>query len=143
MSYNFQEVMPPQCPPAQAQPYERFPVFRLCFDQKISEKDFYNHHELGTIPKRPKKDLCGYFALSFNTTIEASAYVRDNFKEFKERKIVAGKIIKTNGAMVQKKDHINLWLYKNVNMVQSFPLPPEFILEGSENGGQEGTEFNT
>lgn len=117
MVFKNQEDMPEQCPPANASANDVDPVFRYIKNEKAQEIDFQNHIER-EIPYK-SEDRCEAIALSFFTT-EAAAKKLRRFKKFKKMVISRGKITSECGKHNIENNHINLWVYKNVDLLKVF-----------------------
>lgn len=109
--------MPESCPPSDACANDVDPVFRYIENEIAEEIDFQNHIERG-FPFKPE-DKCAAIALSFFTT-EGAAKKLKRFKKFKKMVISKGKITSDCGIHNIENNHINLWVYKDVDMLNVF-----------------------
>lgn len=115
--FKSQEEMPESCPPSDASANEIDPVFRFIENEDAQEIDFQNHIERG-FPFKPE-DKCAAIALSFFTT-ESAAKKLKRFKKFKKMIISKGRITSDCGIHNIENYHINLWVYKDVDMLKVF-----------------------
>lgn len=117
MVFKSQEDMPKQCPPDDAIPNNIEPVYRFIEHETIGEIDFLNHKERKK--RYPSDKTCEALAISFFTTTRA-VKIASRFKNLKGKKYVAGKITSECGIHNIENEHLNLWLYKNVDMLKVF-----------------------
>jgi len=118
MVFKSQADMPAQCPPADAEENDVEPVYRFIENDTVEEVDFLNHIERNR-PYPPHK-TCEALALSFFTTLEAAKTAGKRIKGLRNKKYVAGLITSECGAHCTIKNHLNLWLYKDVDMLKIF-----------------------
>ncbi|MED3980875.1 hypothetical protein [Priestia megaterium] len=110
--------MPPQCPPVGAIPGNVSPVYRFIENEKLEEIDFQNHIERKR-PYPPNK-TCEALAISFFTSTQSARNMSKKFKTFRNKTLLAGKITTECGRHQTQHQHLNLWLYENVDMVKIF-----------------------
>lgn len=118
MYFKSQEDMPPQCPPADAAPNNVEPVYRFIEEDTVQEIDFLNHKERKK--RYPPDKTCEALAISFYTTINAAKSAATKFKNLKNKNFVAGKITSECGIHNIKNYHLNLWVYKDIDMLKVF-----------------------
>ncbi|MFB5088334.1 hypothetical protein PGC35_14205 [Psychrobacillus sp. PGGUH221] len=116
--FKSQEYMPPQCPPSNATSNDVEPVYRFIEDDSVQELDFLNHIERGK--SYPPTKTCEALALSFYTTIDAAKNASKKFKNLRNKKIVAGRVTSECGIHNINNYHLNLWVYKEINMLNVF-----------------------
>jgi hypothetical protein len=113
-----EENFPEQCPPIDAVEQDVNPVYRIIENDTVQEVDFLNHREK-EIPY-PLFKRCEALAISFFTSPEAAETTTRRYKRLKNKKIVAGTITTKCGIHKTENAHVNLWLYKDVDMVTVF-----------------------
>ncbi|KGR90188.1 hypothetical protein CD30_13155 [Ureibacillus massiliensis 4400831 = CIP 108448 = CCUG 49529] len=116
--FKSQEYMPPQCPPSNAISNDVEPVYRFIEDDSVQDLDFLNHVERGK--SYPPAKTCEALALSFYTTIDAAKNASKRFKNLRNKKLVAGRITSECGIHNIKNNHLNLWVYKEIDMLKVF-----------------------
>ncbi|PIC63870.1 hypothetical protein CSV79_09340 [Sporosarcina sp. P13] len=126
MVFKSQADMPAQCPPADAKENDVEPVYRFIDNDNALEIDFLNHKERNK-PYPPHK-TCEALAISFFTTLEATKNAGKRIKSLRNKKFVAGKITSKCGTHHTVNNHLNLWLYKDADMLKVF-------LRGEDSGG--------
>jgi len=112
----FKEVnMPDQCPPKDAVSDNQANVYRFINGENPTAEDFLNHKEA----KRPYPDFkeCEAIALSFFTEIPN---VNKRSKALRNKKAIKGNITDKCGVHTLKNKHINLWLFKEVDILKVF-----------------------
>ncbi|WHX88032.1 hypothetical protein QNH18_07020 [Bacillus paralicheniformis] len=113
--------LPPQCPPTDAVQKDVEPVYRFIENDTLQEIDFLNHRERNITYRSEQK--CEALAISFFTTEQAAERLRKKFKrKFKEKILLKGKITEECGIHKTENDHLNLWLFQDVNMLNVFPV---------------------
>jgi hypothetical protein len=118
MVFKNQDKMPKQCPPANAISKDVEPVYRYIDGDVLKPIDFENHIERG-LSYRPEQS-CEAIALSFYKTEEAAVNLAKRFKKFKRKSISKGKITAECGIHNTINNHLNLWVYKDVDMIKVF-----------------------
>lgn len=129
MKFIMEELMPEQCPPANAIPKAFNPVYRFCKNSdSLCSDDFKNQITLES--KRAKtakkkgypdpEELCGLIAVSFFDDIEVMKTIQENSYFFKKRQIVQGKIQETDGVAEKDGPHVNLWVYNGKQLEYTF-----------------------
>lgn len=118
MVFKSQEDMPESCPPSNAAPNDVEPVYRFIENDTIGEIDFLNHKEREK--KYPSDRTCEALAISFFTSTRAAKIARKRYKNLKGKSFVEGKITSDCGIHNIENGHLNLWLYRNVNMLKVF-----------------------
>lgn len=113
-----EEELPEQCPPVDAIEQDVDPVFRIIENDIVQEIDFLNHKE--RMLPYPTANTCEALAISFFTSSEAAKKTTRRYKRLKNKKIAAGLITSKCGIHKTENAHINLWLYKDVDMVKVF-----------------------
>ena len=118
MVFKSQTDMPESCPPSNAIANDIEPAFRYIENNEPQDIDFQNH----IVRKIPYKneDKCAAIALSLYTTEEAAGTLRKRYKKFKKMIISQGKITSDCGIHIIENCHINLWVYKDVDMLKVF-----------------------
>lgn len=116
--FKNQADMPQQCPPDTASSNNVKPVYRFIEGDVVQEIDFLNHIERNK--GYPSGRECEAFALSFFTTLDAAENAAKKFKNLRNKKFVAGKIISECGIHNTRNNHLNLWLYKDIDMLRVF-----------------------
>ncbi|WP_262173233.1 hypothetical protein [Saccharococcus sp. Marseille-Q5394] len=109
---------PAQCPPIDAIEMDINPVYRVIENDTIQEVDFLNHRERNK--RYPSHKTCEALAISFFTTYEAANDATIRFKNLRNKKFVQGIITMECGIHKTENEHLNLWLYKDVDMVKVF-----------------------
>lgn len=110
--------MPEHCPPSNAEANDVKPVFRYIENDNVSVIDFQNHIERNLIYK--PEDKCGAIALSFFTTEESAKKLGTRFKKFRKKLIAKGEITSKCGIHNIANNHLNLWVFKDVDMLKVF-----------------------
>lgn len=118
MLYKNQADMPPQCPPVDAAPNDVEPVYRIIENEEIQEIDFLNHIERKNFYRPHRK--CEAIALSFFTNEKAVVELKKRIKKFKNKLFSKGKITTECGIHNIENNHLNLWVYKDVEMLKVF-----------------------
>lgn len=118
MVFRSQAHMPVQCPPADAKENNVEPVYRFIENDTVQEIDFLNHLERNK-PYPPHK-TCEALALSFFTTLEATKKASKKIKGLRNKKFVSGQITSECGTHHTVNNHLNLWLYKDVDILKIF-----------------------
>lgn len=118
--------LPDQCPPTDAVQEYVEPVYRFIENDTLQEIDFLSHRERNLPYKQPEKE-CEAAAISFYTTEQAAEGLRNKFKKFKKKVLIKGKITKECGIHKTENYHLNLWLFKDVNMLNVFPVEWEEV----------------
>ncbi len=121
MVFKNQEDLPKQCPPADAASKDIYPVYRFIENNIVQAIDFLNHKERNKpYPHGMISYSCESFALSFFTSEEAAKKMAKKYPFFKKKNLVSGKITSKCGVHKTEREHLNLWLYKNVDMLKIF-----------------------
>ncbi|MNC06513.1 hypothetical protein D3C75_540260 [compost metagenome] len=110
--------LPPQCPPSDAASGDVGPVYRYIEGENLDEVDFLNHKEKNLYYSRDME--CEALALSFYTTIEAANDLAKRVKKFRKKKVISGRITSTCGIHKTTNDHLNLWIYRDIDMMEVF-----------------------
>lgn len=118
MLYKNQEDMPEQCPPSNTKANDVEPVFRYIENDTLSVIDFQNHIERELYYNADAK--CEAIALSFFTTEESAKRLRSRFKKFRKKNIVKGRLTSKCGVHNIVNNHLNLWVFKDVDMLKVF-----------------------
>jgi ribosomal protein S18 len=118
MIFKNQADMPPQCPPEDATPKDIEPVYRIIENEEVQEIDFLNHIERKLFYRSARK--CEAIALSFFSNEKAVLELKRRIKNFKNKLISKGKITSECGEHTIENSHINLWVYKDVEMLKVF-----------------------
>lgn len=118
MQLRCETDLPPQCPPGDAVSNDINPVFRYIESDTLQESDFLNHKEKNS--NYPPGMECEALAVSFYTTIEAADNLAKKFKKFRTKKLLSGRITTECGLHKTENEHLNLWIFKNVDMVKVF-----------------------
>jgi len=118
MVFKSQADMPESCPPSNAASNDIESVYRFIENDTIDEIDFLNHKEREK--KYPSDKTCEALAISFFTSTQAAKKARKKFKNLKGKSFVEGKITSDCGIHNIHNEHLNLWLYQNVNMLKVF-----------------------
>lgn len=118
MLFKSQAYMPECCPPSDATPNDVEPVFRFIENESVGEIDFLNHKERKK--RYPSDKTCEALAISFFTTAQAAKRARSRFKNLKGKVFVEGKISPECGIHNIENNHLNLWLFQDVNMLKVF-----------------------
>ncbi|WP_337133840.1 hypothetical protein [Priestia megaterium] len=118
MVFKSQANMPEQCPPADAIEQDVSPVYRFIEKETVGEIDFLNHKERKR-PYPPSK-TCEALAISFFTSTKAAMEMPKKYKSFKNKTLLPGRITSECGIHKTEREHLNLWLYENVDMVKIF-----------------------
>lgn len=116
--YKGLEDMPPQCPPANVVAEDKEPVFRFIVGDSLNEIDFLNHVERNI--SYPPANKCEALALSFMTEESAVKRMQKRFAKFRKMNVAKGRITKDCGVHNIQKHHLNLWLFKDVEMMSIF-----------------------
>lgn len=123
--FKNQADMPLQCPPVDAKENDVKPVYRFIENDSLQEIDFLNHLERNR--PYPSHKTCEALALSFFTTLEAAEIASKRIKSLRNKKYVSGQITTKCGTHHTINNHLNLWLYKNIDM-------PKIFLGGEDRG---------
>ncbi|MGG2061649.1 hypothetical protein [Priestia megaterium] len=118
MVFKSQADMPEQCPPSDAKENNVGEVYRFIENDDIEEIDFLNHKERNK--SYPPHKTCEALALSFFTTLEATKRAGKRIKGLRNKKFVVGQITSECGRHHTINNHLNLWLYKDVDMLKIF-----------------------
>lgn len=110
--------LPESCPPLDTIQQNVKPVYRYLVNEEISEIDFLNHRERN-IPYKPHEE-CEALAISFFTTEQSAKRMAIKYKSFRKRTLSVGQISKECGVHKTANNHLNLWLFKDVNMLDIF-----------------------
>lgn len=118
--------LPDSCPPSEAIEQEVENVYRLV-SSPPTEDNFMNHVE-ANIPFNDKL-LCEANALSFFTTLKKAQQTSKMFKKYKKPNIhfYCGNISTECGRHRTKNKHLNLWVYKDVDIKSNFMKEGELI----------------
>ena len=116
--YKGLEDMPPQCPPVDVIAGDKEPVFRFIVGDSLDEVDFLNHLERNITYPPAKK--CEALALSFMTEESAVKRMQQKFTKFRKMNVAKGRITKECGVHNIQRQHLNLWLFKDVEMMNIF-----------------------
>lgn len=113
------ENLPAGCPPLDAQEQNIENVYRLVSFPPC-EDDFKTHVE-GNM-RFPEDLYCEANALSFFTNIEKAKKMSKQFKKFKKSNVhmYCGNITSEFGRHRTKNKHLNLWVYKEINILNVF-----------------------
>ncbi|WP_342508288.1 hypothetical protein [Sporosarcina sp. FSL K6-2383] len=113
-----EENFPEQCPPFDAIEQDINPIYRIIENDTVQEIDFLNHRERKK--PYPQNKTCEALAISFFTTAKAASDATKRFKNLRNKKFVGGIITSKSGIHKTENVHLNLWLYKDVDMVKVF-----------------------
>lgn len=114
-----EENMPEQCPPSDAIQQDVEPVYRFIENGTVQEIDFLSH--VARERPYPPHKKCEAHALSFFTTESAAQSTAKRFrKSFKGKSMVAGRITSECGIHKTENHHLNLWLFKDTDMLKVF-----------------------
>lgn len=116
--YKSSEDMPPQCPPVDVIAGDKEPVFRFITGDSLNEIDFLNHAERNI--SYPPSKKCEALALSFMTEESAVKLMQQKFNKFRKMNVAKGRITKECGVHKIQRHHLNLWLFKGVEMMNIF-----------------------
>ncbi|MGV2927199.1 hypothetical protein RW115_01265 [Macrococcus capreoli] len=117
---EFKLDLPESCPPIQSIASDLRPVYRLTDSNELKETDFMSHIELGK-NYRPEQE-CQAHAISFFNDIDSCYRAQKKFKNLRNKVVSKGIITKECGLNDSYKgsSHINLWVYKDVNLLDIF-----------------------
>jgi hypothetical protein len=111
--------LPEMCPPSDAIQNDVAPVYRFIENETAQEIDFLNHKERN-FPYPPHL-MCEAMAISFYTTENAATRIAKRYqKKFKGKKLSIGKITSSCGVHKTENCHLNLWLFKDTDMLKVF-----------------------
>ncbi|WP_342538385.1 hypothetical protein MKY15_19975 [Sporosarcina sp. FSL K6-1540] len=112
-------TLPQYCPPSHAISQDLDLVYRFTDYSEVSDADFLTHIETGQY--NPKKhNECEANAVSFFDSMTTMTNLQDKHPYFRRKNIASGKITQECGIHITKGTHINLWLFKNVDMKKKF-----------------------
>ncbi|MFW0762598.1 hypothetical protein [Staphylococcus hominis] len=118
---KFKLNLPKQCPPKEAEPVDLNPVYRLIKGgNDIRNDDLLSHVEKGM--KFPPNAHCEAHAISIFKSKEGCEKLQRKHLGLKKKKIYKGRITKKCGVvdLYRGKDHLNLWVYDNVDLLSIF-----------------------
>lgn len=112
--------LPETCPPKQAKTANLTSVYRLIGGDIITETDLISHVEEGK--SFPPAKLCEAHAVSFFQDLKTCEILKGKFKNLRNKTICEGQLTKECGVMdlFLNESHINLWVYKDVNILSIF-----------------------
>lgn len=114
-----EENMPEQCPPSDAIQQDVEPVYRFIENGTIQEIDFLSH--VARNKPYPPHKKCDAHAISFFTTEQAAKSLAKRYpKKFKGKSMIAGRITSACGIHKTENNHLNLWLFKDTDMLNVF-----------------------